>query len=127
MVPKWPELDQNLKVFSAPPPPQTAPPDPQLFSTFTRSAPHIKNGPGPQNLKTATVCGWVHEVWCKVATGEFIVKGFRQNSNIDYTGEVDNLHSNLRVTLSTRELTRDVVTEVDEFKRIENDGFRRRK
>ena len=53
MAPKWPELDQNLKIFSPPPPPQTAPPDPQLFSTFTRRAPHIKNGPGPQNLKTA--------------------------------------------------------------------------
>ena len=50
-----------------------------------------------------------------MATGEFIVMGFRQNGYIDYTEEVDNLQSNLRVTLSTHEVPRDVLIEVDEF------------
>ena len=55
--PKMARIGSKSKSFQRPPPPphtQTAPPDPQLFSTFTRRAPHIKNGPGPQNLKTAT-------------------------------------------------------------------------
>ena len=49
-------IGSKSKHFHPPPPPplQRAHPRPQLFSTFTRRAPHIKNGPGPQNLKTAT-------------------------------------------------------------------------
>ena len=49
--PKMAWIGSKSKHFQRPPP---QPPDPQLFSTFTRMAPHIKNGPGPQNLKTAT-------------------------------------------------------------------------
>ena len=46
---------KNFQRPHSPLPDSTTPPDSQLFSTFTRRAPHIKNGPGPQNLKTATV------------------------------------------------------------------------
>ena len=40
---------------------------------------------------------WVQEIWCNI-TGNSIVNGFRQNGYIDFTGDIDILHSRLKET-----------------------------
>ena len=49
------------------------------------------------------VAEWVDDdTWKKVATGELIIKGFRQSGYIEYDGETSNLHSRLQETIRKR-------------------------
>ena len=47
--------------------------------------------------------------------GESIVKGFQQNGYMQYTDDVDSLHSRLKETLKQQEVPHDLIQEVDEF------------
>ena len=48
MAPKWPELDQNLKLFSAPPPPDSAPRPPAVLDVHTQGPAYKKWSRAPK-------------------------------------------------------------------------------
>ena len=50
------------------------------------------------------VAEWADDTWKKVATDEFITKGFRQCGYIEHDGETSSLHSRLQETIKKREV-----------------------
>ena len=61
------------------------------------------------------VAEWVHNAWEEVAMDEIIVRGFRENGYMGWSGKTTELHSKLRETVEARTVPREIVEEVDRF------------
>ena len=53
--------------------------------------------------------------WKKVATGDLILKGFRQYDYIEYAWNISVLHSRLEETIKKHQFPEDIIQEVNEF------------
>ena len=61
------------------------------------------------------IAEWADDKWTKVATGDLIMKEFRQYDSIEHAGNISLLHSELAETIKQHQVPKDDIQEVNEF------------
>ena len=61
------------------------------------------------------VAEWADDSWKKAATGDLILKGFRQYDYVEYAWNISVLHSTLEETVKKHQFPEDIILEVNEF------------
>ena len=59
------------------------------------------------------IAEWVDDKWTKVATGDLIMKEFRQYDSIEHAGNISLLHSELEETIKRHQVPKDDIQEVN--------------
>ena len=60
------------------------------------------------------ICQWVEAQWKQLGT-DSIIKGFRENGYIGYTGDTKVLHSRLQETLTNRRVPENIIQEINDL------------